>query len=90
VNYWPRAALSDDPLVSHPHASHHQIEQGERSYWLAAFSPTAYATSFEGLAHTLALLTDLGDNSQQAQAEQYVESLEAQIGSALLASYSAW
>lgn len=87
VNYWPRVALSDDPRVYHPHAYRHQIERGERNHWLPAFSPSGYATYFDGLAHALALLTDLGDNDRQAQAEQYVQSLEAQIGSALLPAF---
>lgn len=87
VNYWPRVALSDDPRVYHPHAYRHQIERGERSHWLPAFSPSGYATYFDGLAHALALLTDLGDNDQQAQAERYVQLQEAQIGSALLPAF---
>jgi hypothetical protein len=87
VNYWPRAALSDDPLVYHPHAYHYQIEQGDRGHWLPAFSPGGYATNFDGLAHALALLTDLGDNDQRAQEAQYIQSLEAQIGSALLPAF---
>jgi hypothetical protein len=87
VNYWPRVALSDDPLVYHPHAYRHQIEQGEMSHWLPAFSPSGYATYFDGLAHALALLTDLGDDNQRAQAEQYIQSLESQIGSALLPAF---
>jgi len=87
VNYWPRAALADDPLVYHPHAYRRQIEQGERGYWHPAFSPSGYASYFDGLAHALALLTDLGDNDQQAQAEQYIQLLEAQIGSALLPAF---
>lgn len=87
VNYWPRAALSDDPLVYHPHAYRHQIEQGERGYWLPAFSPSGYATYFDGLAHALALLTDLGDNDQKTRAGQSIQSLEEQIGSALLPAF---
>jgi hypothetical protein len=87
VNYWPRAALSDDPLVYHPHAYRRQIEQDEKGHWLPAFSPTGYATYFDGLAHALALLTGLGDDDQRSQAEQYVKSLESQIGSALLPAF---
>ncbi|HLQ10767.1 MAG TPA: glycoside hydrolase 100 family protein [Ktedonobacteraceae bacterium] len=87
VNYWPRAALSDDPLVYHPHAYRHQVEQGESSHWLAAFSPAGYNTSFDGLAHALVLLTDLGDHEQRARATQYIKSLETQLGSALLPAF---
>src|SRR6266700_4283118 len=50
-------------------------------------SPSGYASYFDGLAHALALLTFLGDNAQQAQAEQYIQLLEAQIGSALLPAF---
>jgi hypothetical protein len=87
VNYWPRVALSDDPLVYHPYAYRRQVEQGERSHWLPAFSPGGYATYFDGLAYALALLTDLGEHDQRARANQYVQSLEAQIGSALLPAF---
>jgi glycogen debranching enzyme len=87
VNYWPRVALSDDPHVYHPHAYRHQSEWGESNHWLPAFSPSGYATYFDGLAHALALLTDLGDNDQQAQAERHVQLQEAQIGSALLPAF---
>ncbi len=87
VNYWPRAACANDPLVYHPQAYRHQIEQGEKNHWLVAFSPAGYATSFDGLAHALALLTDLGDDRQQVEAEQYVQSLEAQTGSVLVPAF---
>lgn len=87
VNYWPRAALADDPLVYHPHAYRRQIEQGEKGHWLPVFSPSGYATYFDGLAHALALLTGLGSNEQRARAEQYVQVQEAQIGSALLPAF---
>ena len=87
VNYWPRVALSNDPLVYHSQAYRYQVEQGEMSHWLPAFSPGGYATSFDGLAHALALLTDLEDDRQQAQTEQYIQSLEAQTGSALLPAF---
>ena len=87
VNYWPRLALADDPLVYHPHAYRDQIERGKISHWLPAFSPGGYATYFDGMAHALALLTDLGNSDQQAQVEQYVQSLEVQVGSALLPAF---
>jgi len=87
VNYWPRAALADDPDVYHPNAYRRQIEQSEKSHWLPAFTPSGYATYFDGLAHALALLADLGDDDQRARAAQYVQSLEAQIGFALLPAF---
>jgi GH15 family glucan-1,4-alpha-glucosidase len=87
VNYWPRASLRDHPLVYHPSAYHFQITQGEVIHWLPAFSPEGYATYFDGLAYALALITDLGDDDQRRQAEEYVQSLEQQIGSALLPAF---
>ncbi|GAC1384113.1 MAG: hypothetical protein NVS4B7_21170 [Ktedonobacteraceae bacterium] len=87
VNYWPRAALYNNALIYHPHAYHYQIAKGETTYWLPAFSPSGYTPYFDGLAHALALLTSLGDDNQRRQAEQYVQSLEAHIGSALLPAF---
>ncbi|MEO8970994.1 MAG: glycogen debranching protein, partial [Ktedonobacteraceae bacterium] len=59
----------------------------EARYWLPAFSPSGYATYFDGFAHALALLTALGDDAQYQQVECYVQSLEQQIGSALLPAF---
>jgi Alkaline and neutral invertase len=88
VNYWPRASLCNDPLVYHPHAySYEALTKAEVDHWLPAFSPSGYATYFDGLAHALALLTDLGDDEQCHLAETYVQSLEQVIGSALLPAF---
>jgi len=87
VNYWPRASLSNDPLVYHPYAYRYQVDQGETVHWLPAFSPGGYATYFDGLAHALALLTNLGGDDQRQRADEYVQSLEQQIGSALLPAF---
>ncbi len=103
VNYWPALANQDNPLVYHPHAYRYQLAQGsarleqaaipaistmnEARYWLPAFSPGGYATYFDGFAHALALLTDLGDDVQRQQAERYVQSLEQHTGSALLPAF---
>lgn len=87
INYWPRAAFNTHPLVYHTHAYRQQVQQGEASHWLPAFSPGGYATYFDGLAHALALITNLGTIEQQQQAEQYVQSLEQRIGSALLPAF---
>ncbi len=87
VNYWPRASLNSDAYIYHPHAYHHQLNQAQTLYWLPAFSPAGYATYFDGLAHALALLSGLGDDDQRQQAESYIQSLEAQIGSALLPAF---
>lgn len=88
VNYWPRATLCNDPLVYHTNAYGYQAcEQEENDYWLPAFSPPGYATYFDGLAHALALITDLGDNEQRRRAVAYIQSLEQQIGSFLLPAF---
>ncbi|HLQ28091.1 MAG TPA: glycoside hydrolase 100 family protein [Ktedonobacteraceae bacterium] len=87
VNYWPRLSLCHNPLVYHPHAYRQQVNQGENMYWLSAFSPGGYVMYFDGLAHALALLTQLGDDEQRQQAEGYVQALEKQIGNALLPAF---
>lgn len=87
VNYWPQQALCDDPRVYHPQAYRYQAEQGEGIYWLSSFSPGGYATYFDGLAHALALLADLGGEEQRQQADEYVQSLMQQIGSPLLPAF---
>ncbi len=87
VNYWPRKELSQDVLVYHPHAYNFQVEQEARPYWLPAFSPAGYTTYFDGLAHALVLLTDVGDNEQRKLALGYTQSLEQQIGNALLPAF---
>jgi len=87
VNYWPRASLYNNVLVYHPHAYRYQIGQGETTYWFPSFSPSGYASYFDGLAHALALLSSLGEDEQRQQAEQYVQELEAQIGNALLPAF---
>jgi Alkaline and neutral invertase len=88
VNYWPRAALLDNPLVYHPHAYRYQVSQhGDITHWLPSFSPSGYATYFDGLAHALALLAGLGDEDQRHRAEAYVQALEQQTGSALLPAF---
>src|SRR5260370_3952574 len=88
VNYWPKASLCNDPLVYHPHAYRYQAsEQQEFTHWLPSFSPSGYEIYFDGLAHALALIADLGDNEQRLRAEAYVQSLEQQIGIALLPAF---
>jgi hypothetical protein len=89
VNYWPQASLLDDPLVYHPHAYAYQVEQQKQGiqHWLLSFSPAGYVTYFDGLAHALALITDIGSEAQQQQAEAYVRGLEEQIGNALLPAF---
>src|SRR5260370_37029584 len=89
MNYWPKASLCNDPLVYHPHAYRYQAsEQQEFTHWLPSFSPSGYEIYFDGLAHALALIADLGDNEQRLRAEAYVQSLEQQIGIALLPAFS--
>ncbi len=87
VNYWPRLSLSNNLLVYHPYAYSYQLQQGENEYWLPTFSPGGYATYFDGLAHALALLTQLGDDEQRLQAEEYVQILEQRIGNGLLPAF---
>lgn len=88
MNYWPRATFCDDPLVYHAHAFRYQaVEQKEHDHWLPSFSPGGYATYFDGLAHALALLTDLGNDEQRNRAVAYVQSLQQQIGSMQLPAF---
>ncbi len=87
INYWPRAALVNNPLVYHRHAYRFQVQQGEPVHWLPSLSPGGYATYFDGLAHALALITMLGDSAQRDRAEAYVQALEQQIGSSLLPAF---
>jgi Alkaline and neutral invertase len=87
VNYWPRAEQIDNSLVYHPSAYRDQVQRGEKRHWLPAFSPSGYVSYFDGMAHALALLTDLGSSEQRQQATEYVEGLELQIGSALLPAF---
>jgi hypothetical protein len=88
VNYWPRTSLCDDPLVYHRNAYRYQtLKQNENEHWLPTFSPGGYATYFDGLAHALALIADLGDDEQRHRAVAYVQSLEQQIESFLLPAF---
>lgn len=87
VNYWPRATLVDDTRVYHPLAYREQLQHGETQHWLPAFSPGGYVSYFDGMAHALALITNLGDVELQQQAATYVRGLETQIGSALLPAF---
>ncbi len=93
INYWPQLTLCDDPLVYHPHAYRYEAErsgQDEQSigrHWLPAFSPGGYVRYFDGMTHALALITDLGNEEQRQSAEEYVQALERQIGSALLPAF---
>lgn len=87
VNYWPRADAEANPLIYHPYAYQKQLAGGETAHWLPAFSPAGYATYFDGFAHALTLLTDLGDAEQRAQAERYAQSLAQQTGSVLLPAF---
>jgi hypothetical protein len=87
VNYWPRETLVEDSLVYHPLAYREQVKRGEPQHWLPAFSPVGYVSYFDGMAHALALITNLGDVEQQQQAAKYVHDLEAQVGNALLPAF---
>ena len=87
VNYWPRATLVEDSLIYHSLAYREQLTRGETKHWLPAFSPAGYVSYFDGMAHALALLTHLGDPEQQQLSMEYVNSLEPQIGSALLPAF---
>ncbi len=87
VNYWPRETLVEDALIYHSLAYREQLKHGEPKYWLPAFSPAGYVSYFDGMAHALALITALGDGEQQQQTVEYVNSLEEQIGSALLPAF---
>ena len=88
VNYWPLSVSKGDPLVYHPQAYRAQVaEHGKPVHWLPAFSPAGYLQYFDGLAHALALLADLGNDLQRKRVEIFVQSLEKQIGSALLPAF---
>jgi Alkaline and neutral invertase len=87
VNYWPRETLVEDTLVYHSLAYREQVKRGEPQHWLPAFSPAGYVSYFDGMAHALALITNLGNTEQQQQAAAYVYDLEAQVGSSLLPAF---
>ncbi len=88
VNFWPKASIQNDALVYHPYAYRYRLERQEVvEHWQPAFSPSGYTTCFDGLAHALALLTGLGDDGQREQAETYVQSLESEIGCAVLPAF---
>lgn len=88
VNYWPQAARNTDPHVYHPAAYQALTREGvEPVHWLPAFSPAGYQRYFDGLAHALALLADLGTDEQRQRTVDYVETLEQQTGSKLLPAF---
>lgn len=87
INYWPSATQANDPLVYHPHAYSYQVERGEPAHWLPSFSPAGYTTYFDGLAHALVLLGDIGNDEQRRLALAYTQFLQSQIGSALLPAF---
>jgi hypothetical protein len=87
ANYWPRATLVEDSLIYHSLAYREQLQRGETRHWLPAFSPAGYVSYFDGMAHALALVTDLGYAEQQQQAAEYVHGLESQVGSTLLPAF---
>jgi len=89
INYWPQAALVASPFVYHLHAYENQVEQKPQGgpHWLLSFSPSGYVTYFDGLAHALALITGIGTEAQQTQAEEYVQMLARQIGSPLVPAF---
>ncbi|HET8843362.1 MAG TPA: glycoside hydrolase 100 family protein [Ktedonobacteraceae bacterium] len=87
LNYWPCSAHENDPRIYHPHAYRAQAEQGEPVYWLSTFSPSGYTTTFDGLAHALILLAEIGSHDQSKRAEAYVKRLEREIGSSLLPAF---
>ena len=87
LNYWPQRVFVDDPRIYHPHAYRAQVSQGEPAYWLPTFSPSGYTTTFDGLAHALILLAGIGSDDQRKRAEEYVEQLEQETGSALLPAF---
>ncbi|HET8913703.1 MAG TPA: glycoside hydrolase 100 family protein [Ktedonobacteraceae bacterium] len=89
LNYWPKAILQHDPLIYHPHAYQATVEQMQESivHWLPAFSPAGYHHYFDGLAHALALLDDLGDGEQRQRSEAYVQALESEVGNPLLPAF---
>lgn len=87
-NYWPKPALQHDPLIYHPHAYQALVEQLKKPlHWLPAFSPASYQLYFDGLAHALALLGDLGDGEQRQRTESYVQALEGKVGNPLLPAF---
>ncbi|GHP00072.1 hypothetical protein KSF_101190 [Reticulibacter mediterranei] len=87
LNYWPRTAHKNDPRIYHPHAYRAQASQDGPVYWLPTFSPSGYTTTFDGLAHALTLLAEIGSHEQRERAEEYVEQLERETGSALLSAF---
>ena len=89
VNYWPQAALVGSPLVYHPHAYQQQVERNAQGgpHWLLSFSPSGYMSYFDGLGHALALISGIGSEAQQQQAEAYVQALAGQIGNALMPAF---
>ena len=87
LNYWPRSTLDTDPRIYHPHAYRAQASRGEPTHWLPTFSPSGYTTTFDGLAHALALLAAIGADHQRAKSDAYIEQLEHAIGSPLLPAF---
>jgi hypothetical protein len=89
ANYWPLTAVieSEEGLIYHPHAYRLPAERGDTKHWLAAFSSTGYVTYFDGLAHALSLITNLGNQQQRVTAEAYVQSIALQTDSQLLPAF---
>lgn len=87
VNYWPRAAFVDSPLVYHPVAYRLQVEQRNMEHWLSSFSPSGYSTVFDGMASALALIANLGVTEQRERSEQYVQGIAVDIHSDVLPAF---
>ena len=87
VNYWPRAEFVASPLVYHSVAYRLQVEEGNMEHWLSSLSPSGYMTVFDGMAHALTLIANLGSSEQREQSERYVQEIARTIGSDVLPAF---
>ena len=87
VNYWPREEFVASPLVYHLVAYRLQVEQGRMEHWLSSLSPSGYMTVFDGMAHALMSIANVGSSEQRERSEQYVQGIARTIGSDVLPAF---
>jgi hypothetical protein len=86
INFWPKAEISEHPAVYHRRAFEETAGQ-DLGHFACAIDPKGYNMHFDAAGHGLALLLDIGNDTQGQKINDHVNSIFNDVGSDLLPAF---